>query len=38
SLSEAEVRHKDFAPRFAELAGQTRPYLQWLSTALGVTF
>ncbi len=37
-LSEAEVRRGDFPERFAELAGQTRDYLDWLATALGVKF
>lgn len=37
-LSEAEVRREDFASRFAELAGQTRPYLAWLAGAVGVPF
>ncbi len=37
-LSEAEVRRADFPERFAELAGQTRPFLKWLAGTLGVRF
>lgn len=37
-LSEAEVRRKDFPERFAECAGQARPFLNWLATALDVRF